>query len=119
MEPKTINQNREETARVDPTLLIRRTVTLNDGSEYDGSAYTNSERDLLIVNIDNLDMAAAFPIFMDPDKTKKIRSVVFNNNAHRAISDNTYEGYTRFTLIQRYGDDGISVHLRRPLPEES
>lgn len=119
MELETINQNSEEAVHEDPASLIQRTVRLNDESEYEGSAYTNSEKDLLIVNLEDIDMVTAFPIFTDSEKTKNIRSVVFNHNSHRAILDNTYEGYTRFVLIKANGTNGIAVHLKRPLPDES
>lgn len=119
MEPETNETKVEETVPIDPTSMIQRTVRLNDESEYEGSAYTNSEKDLLIVNLEDIDMVTAFPIFTDSEKTKKIRSVVFNHNSHRAISDNTYEGYTWFVQIKVSGENGIAVHLRRPLPEES
>lgn len=119
MEPETNETKVEETVPIDPTSLIQRTVRMNDESEYKGSAYTNSEKDLLIVNLEDIDMVTAFPIFTDSEKTKKIRSVVFNHNSHRAISDNTYEGYTRFTQIRADGTNGVSVHMKKPLPDES
>jgi len=112
MEPETtMETNNEE----NPESIIERSVTLNDGTKLDGTAYTSSEQDSLFVDLSTTDMMTAFPMFQDSEKTKKIRAVIWNNNSHSAMIDNTFEGFTRMTQIRSAGVSGVMIQMRRPL----
>lgn len=102
-------------AETEPKTIIQRTVILNDGTEYDGVAYANAEKDTVFVSLDGkYSMTELFPVFMDPDKTADIRATIYNHNSHSMMSDETFIGYTRMAGIRMDGA-AVSITMKKPV----
>lgn len=103
--------------KIDPKTMFRQEISLNDGSKFDGSAYTSSDLDTLYVRLgEQYSMIDMFPVFTDPEKVSVIRSTMYSENSHTYISDKTFQGYIRMVSIGMDGSQ-VSVSLKKPLSE--
>ena len=82
-----------------------REIHLNDGSVYAVTMCGASGGYLWITMPDLSDLATAFGIFNDPEKTRFITHDVGNND-HQV-----YEGYTELTMVEN--NNGITVVLKK------
>ncbi len=79
------------------------TITLNDGTEINGSVIENGDGRIIFVYLYKMKLTDGFALFSDPNKT--IRMIAMNHG-----NEHIYEGFTEISAINsEFGNCNLTM----------